>query len=73
MKRFEENNYLIYYDNYTQFQFKAIATDDVFQMNYAEEDQSRLSMPYETCAHANAIPVTKKEMVRLMDAFGSGE
>jgi len=73
VKRYEENNYLIYYDNYTQFQFKAIATDDVFQMNYAEEDQSRLSMPYETCAHANAIPVTKKEMVRLMDAFGTGE
>lgn len=73
VQRWLHGDTLIYYDNYTQFQFKAVYTWDMHAKDVYEFEQDNITPPIDYCAHAYAIPVTEKELNRLKDTLGAGE
>ena len=73
VQRWLHGDTLIYYDNYTQFQFKAVYTWDMHTRDPYELQQDNITPPIDYCAHAYAIPVTEKELNRLKNALGTGE
>lgn len=70
MKCLDTDGYDIYYDDYTRFQFRAYHTDDLFSGNFEPIPDTELMIPLDDPAHSHAIPVTWKELERLMQIYG---
>ena len=71
MKDLENDGYYIFFDDYTRYQFKAYycAGSDFSDAHMIED--SELLIPLEKPAHSYALPLTWKEIERLMNAYGS--
>ena len=69
---FIESDYytLLYYDDYTRFQFQAKKTYDVFYDEYEDFSvEKETIMPMEKPRHASVIPITWKELERIKAGY----
>ncbi len=71
MRDLEHDGYYIFYDDYTRFQFKAYYSKGSTFTDLHEIADSDLLIPLEKPAHSYALPLTWKEIERLMNAYGS--
>ena len=70
MKAFDFDGYYIFYDDYTRSQFQAYETDDLFNGKLKPIEQKDMMIPLDSPAHSYALPITWKELERLLQAFG---
>ena len=68
-KAMEKPGWYLFVDDYTRGAYKALYTDDIEQGEMEELDDSELLIPLIKPAHGFSLPVTWKELERLMDAF----
>ena len=61
---------LVYYDDYTRHQFLALYSLGVYDQGFVDLDMSDVLLPFVDPAHASVIPVTWKELDRIMKAYG---
>lgn len=68
MKR--DYDYILYYDDYTRKQFQAMLTYDVSSGEFSEVNMlTDVVAPMEQPRHASVIPVTWKELERLINTY----
>ena len=70
MKALDFDGYYIFYDDYTRFQFKAYETNDLLHGELKEVPSTDLLIPLEDPAHSYALPITWKELERLLQKYG---
>ena len=69
MKDLYVSGYYLVYDDYTRFQFKSLYTQDLWNGPYEETKTADTMIPLEDPAHCSAVPVTWKELERLIEAY----
>ena len=69
MKDPENEGWYIFYDDYTRYQFHALYTQDFTSLYFDEVPEQYLSIPLDSPAHSFALPVTQKELDRLISAY----
>ncbi len=62
----ENEGYYIFYDDYTRYMFRSLYTQDPFGRYFDDVADNILSIPLEAPAHSHAIPVTQKELERII-------
>ena len=68
-KAMEKPGWYIFADDYTRGAYKALYTEDIEQGALEELEDSELMIPLDQPAHGYSLPVTWKELERLMNAF----
>ena len=63
------SGYYIIYDDYTRFQFQALHTEDLFEGPYKKIDSKDTMFPFIDPAHCHGIPITWKELERLIAVY----
>lgn len=71
MRSLYEDYWFIYVDDYTRGQYHGIFTKDLVNGEFLYMWEGDLLIPMEHPAHSYALPVTWKELERLINAYGS--
>lgn len=69
MKALDKTGWYLYCDDYTRGAYKALYTEDL--KYFAEISDARVMLPVEDPAHGYAIPVTWRELSRLIEVYDS--
>lgn len=67
MPDLENEGYYVFYDDYTRFRFHALYTPDFRTRYYETVPENIMTIPLDSPAHSHAIPVTQKEMDRVVN------
>ena len=70
MKNMLGDGYYLYYDDYTRSQFKAYYTDEIMDGWFDEIYWETLFIPLDKPAHCYALPVTWRELERMINHYG---
>jgi hypothetical protein len=66
-----DNDVLVYYDDYTRYQFQALWGYNVYEDTLVDLGSDNMLVPMSEPSHASAIPVTWKELERLKAVYGN--
>ncbi|MDO4192719.1 MAG: hypothetical protein Q4D24_05410 [Erysipelotrichaceae bacterium] len=67
MPDLENEGYYVFYDDYTRFRFHALYTPNFRTRYYETVPEEIMTIPLDSPAHSHAIPVTQKEMDRVVN------
>ncbi|MBQ1531251.1 MAG: hypothetical protein IIZ57_03820, partial [Solobacterium sp.] len=67
MPDLENEGYYVFYDDYTRFRFHALYTPNFRTRYYETVPEEIMTIPLDSPAHSHAIPVTQKEMDRIIN------
>ncbi|MBQ1468002.1 MAG: glycoside hydrolase family 43 protein [Solobacterium sp.] len=70
MKNLMGEDYYLFYDDYTRAQVKAYSVDDISTGVFQEIYQDILFIPLSAPAHSYALPVTWRELERMINHYG---
>ena len=65
----ENEGFYIFCDNYTNYRFSALYTEDLYSRYFEEVPWQYLTIPLDCPAHSHAIPVTRRELDRIIAAY----
>lgn len=69
LHNFRDDSWFVYYDYYSQHKFGLTTIDDLTTDNWEYKGVSD-TMPWEEVRHGGAIPVTEKEMEKILKKWG---
>lgn len=61
--------YILYYDDYTRFQFKALYFSDIKSHDFKDVPQEEIISSVTNVKHASAIAITYKEYLRMSEKY----
>ncbi len=70
MRDMENEGWYIFCDNYTNYRFVSLYSEDLFSRYFAEVPEEYLTIPLDCPAHSYAIPVTRRELDKVIAAYG---
>ena len=73
LKSNEKPGWYIYADDYTRSEYRVYYTDDIYSGSLREAEDDDVLIPLEKPSHSYALPVTWKELERILAVYPDGQ
>ena len=73
LKSNEKPGWYIYADDYTRSEYRVYYTDDIYSGSLREAEDNDVLIPLEKPSHSYALPVTWKELERILAVYPDGQ